>query len=147
MNIVQHCKDNSNFTAGQILGLELDGVLEVTFAFPFPVEHEDTEYQLEMLRFLREVNVDSNNVGWYLSSYNGNHIGIDILESQLSYQSDIKNSVVLLYDPMITEEGELSLRAYRLKENMINLLRGKTFTKKLFWKISFHFWTFWKRYL
>jgi len=129
MNIITHCRESSSF-AGQILGLECDGILEVTYAFPFPLDQEDTESQLDMMRYLREINIDSNNVGWYLSSYNGNHIGVDILESQLSYQSDIKNSVVIIYDPMVTEEGALTLKAYRLKENVISLLKGKVFTKK-----------------
>jgi len=131
MRIIQHCNNSSTLVAGQLLGLESNGVLEITYAFPFPSD-DDAEYQLDMLKYLRDINIDSNNVGWYLSSYNGNHIGPDLFESQLSYQSDIKNSVVVIYDPMITEEGCLSLRAYRIKEHVMKLLKDKTFTKKNF---------------
>jgi len=129
MNIIRHCGSSNSLVAGQLLGLEFNGVLEITYSFPFPSDQDDSEYQLDMMKYLRDINVDSNNVGWYLSSYNGNHIGVDLFESQLSYQSDIKNSVVVIYDPMITEEGNLSIRAYRLNEKMIKLLKNKDFTK------------------
>jgi translation initiation factor 3 subunit H len=134
--------------AGQLLGLEMDGILEITYAFPFPESDEETktgdqldtgEYQLDMLRFLRDVNVDSNNVGWYLSSFNGNHIGRDLFDSQFSYQSDIRNSVVITYDPMVSEEGSLSLRAYRLNESVMNLLKDKTFSKKTLLDNNFNY--------
>ena len=87
---------------GQLLGLDVGSVLEVTNCFPFPVsvllqliifiarhdiiiiimfsndlcimlqireedeevEAEGANYQLEMMRCLREVNVDNNTVGW-----------------------------------------------------------------------------------
>ncbi|MBA0660373.1 hypothetical protein Goklo_012394 [Gossypium klotzschianum] len=55
----------------QLLGLDVGSVLEVTNCFPFPIREEDEEieadganYQLEMMRCLREVNVDNNTVGW-----------------------------------------------------------------------------------
>ena len=53
---------------GQLLGLDQDRVLEVTHSFPFPHDDEDeetgAEYQMDMMRCLRDVNVDSNTVGW-----------------------------------------------------------------------------------
>ncbi|KAL4574010.1 hypothetical protein LXL04_020832 [Taraxacum kok-saghyz] len=55
----------------QLLGLDVGSVLEVTNCFPFPVREDDEEieadgvnYQLEMMRCLREVNVDNHAVGW-----------------------------------------------------------------------------------
>ena len=58
--------------AGQLLGLDNATTLEVTNCFPFPsrVENEESsesgaDYQIEMMRYLRDVNVDSNTVGWY----------------------------------------------------------------------------------
>ncbi|KAL5723778.1 zeta-carotene isomerase [Ranunculus cassubicifolius] len=56
---------------GQLLGLDVGSVLQVTNCFPFPTRDDDEEleadganYQLEMMRCLREVNVDNNTVGW-----------------------------------------------------------------------------------
>jgi hypothetical protein len=61
---------------GQLLGLDIGSTLEVTNCFPFPNRVESfedsdattdlgAEYQIEMMRLLRDVNVDSNTVGWY----------------------------------------------------------------------------------
>ncbi|KAH1082103.1 hypothetical protein J1N35_021864 [Gossypium stocksii] len=56
---------------GQLLRFDVGSVLEVTNYFSFPIREEDEEikddganYQLRMMRCLREVNVDNNTVGW-----------------------------------------------------------------------------------
>ncbi|KAK1281889.1 Eukaryotic translation initiation factor 3 subunit H [Acorus calamus] len=72
LKIIKHCKEFSPaLVTGQLLGLDVGSVLEVTNCFPFPIREEDEEleadganYQLEMMRCLREVNVDNNTVGW-----------------------------------------------------------------------------------
>lgn len=117
LKIIKHCKEFSPaLVTGQLLGLDVGSVLEVTNCFPFPVwkanfclfflhffwfymlkatvlifasyqfvivmhcmfmifnfqireedeeiEAEGANYQLEMMRCLREVNVDNNTVGW-----------------------------------------------------------------------------------
>ncbi|XP_022642185.1 eukaryotic translation initiation factor 3 subunit H-like [Vigna radiata var. radiata] len=79
LKIIKHCKDHSpSLVIRQLLGLDVGSVLEVTNCFPFPMREEDEEieaddanYQLEMIRFLREVNVDNNIVGWYQSTLLG----------------------------------------------------------------------------
>jgi hypothetical protein len=35
---------------------------------------EDVEYQFEMMRCLRDVNIDSNTVGWYQSTFLGSYL-------------------------------------------------------------------------
>ena len=73
MKIVKHCHDAlPAMVTGSLLGLAVDGgVLEITHAFPSPDNGKDDEiddeFQLEMMRMLREVNVDNNCVGWYRS--------------------------------------------------------------------------------
>ncbi|MCL7032414.1 hypothetical protein MKW94_020103, partial [Papaver nudicaule] len=63
LKIIKHCKESSPaLVTGQLLGLDVGSVLEVTNCFPFP---------LEMMRCLREVNVDNNTVGWYQSTLLG----------------------------------------------------------------------------
>jgi len=112
---------------GSLLGLEAgDGVLEITHAFSFPTsESGDDDFQLEMMRMLREVNVDNNCVGWYQSMYLGSYSNASLLESQLSYQTDLSpNAVVLLYDPMQTSHGNLMLKCLRLTEECVALKKS-----------------------
>lgn len=57
---------------GALLGLVVENRLEITNCFPFP-KHDDTmdeeEYQLDMMRRLRRVNVDHFHVGWLVLLY------------------------------------------------------------------------------
>jgi translation initiation factor 3 subunit H len=114
---------------GSLLGLANAGTLEVTHAFPFPdsvspdaptgANEDDAgqDFQLEMMRMLREVNVDNNCVGWYQSMYLGSYSTSSFLENQFSYQTDLSpNAVVLLYDPLQTAHGSLVLKCFRLTQ-------------------------------
>jgi translation initiation factor 3 subunit H len=126
--------------SGFLLGLAMEnGVLEITHSSPYPQDHKSShnnneseendasgleghEFQLEMMRMLREVNVDNNCVGWYQSMYLGIFSTSALLENQLSYQTDLSpNSVVILYDPMQTAHGTLVLKCYRLSDECIRL--------------------------
>jgi translation initiation factor 3 subunit H len=152
LKIVKHCQESlPNFVSGSLLGLEVknNGILEITHSFPFPeprdnsqsdlvksanesspIDDEATaldghEYQLEMMKMLREVNVDNNCVGWYQSMYLGSYSTASLLENQLSYQTDLSpNAVVLLYDPMQTAHGNLELKCLRLTSNAVQLLKS-----------------------
>lgn len=133
---------------GSLLGLVEagTGTLEVTHSFPFPDSRaggkndprsagmaggedeeggmsgglEGHEYQIEMMRMLREVNVDNNCVGWYQSMYLGIYSTAALLENQFSYQTDLSpNAVVILYDPMQTAHGNLMVHCYRLTEECL----------------------------
>lgn len=123
---------------GSLLGLAMEnGVLEISHSFPFPPEHKSShnadteddaagleghEFQLEMMRMLREVNVDNNCVGWYQSMYLGIFSTSALLENQFNYQTELSpNSVVLLYDPMQTSHGNLVLKCYRLSDECIKI--------------------------
>ena len=72
LKIIKHCQQAlPGFVNGQLLGLDIGRTLEVTNCFPFPgkdsgeTDDDSAEYQMEMMRCLREVNVDNNTVGWY----------------------------------------------------------------------------------
>mmetsp|Transcript_13561 Transcript_13561/g.27022 ORF Transcript_13561/g.27022 Transcript_13561/m.27022 type:complete len:346 (+) Transcript_13561:146-1183(+) len=139
LKIVKHCQESlPTMVTGSLLGLDVGGALEITHAFPFPAPRpranpddvvaaaaspadddgpEGHEYQLEMMKMLREVNVDNNCVGWYQSTYLGSFSTPALVENQYSYQVDLsKNSVVILYDPTRTTAGALAIRAYRLSD-------------------------------
>lgn len=55
------------------------------------------EYQVNMMKCLREVNIDHNVVGWYQSTYMDNFVTFSFLETQFNYQENISQSIVLVY--------------------------------------------------
>lgn len=142
LKIVKHCHESlPHMVSGSLLGLGVgNGVLEITHAFPLPAgsDHhkqadkgdadddaaltESEQFQMEMMRMLREVNVDYNCVGWYQSMYLGIYSTSSLLENQFSYQMDLSpNAVVVLYDPMQTAHGNLTLQCYRLTEECLRM--------------------------
>ena len=50
-----------------------------------------------MLKCLREVNSDSNSVGWYQSTYLGSYLGQAMIETQFQYQVNSPKSIVVVY--------------------------------------------------
>jgi translation initiation factor 3 subunit H len=140
LKIIKHCKDNLNeVVTGIIMGLDFDSTLEVTNCFPLPKladeedeaaeSNEGEEYQWEMMKCLREVNVDNNAVGWYTSTHMSDFLNAGTIDTQFNYQDKIKKSVALVYDPLKTSQGSLSLRAFRLTVHFMNLYKEGTFTK------------------
>ena len=83
--------------------------------------YDGHEYQIEMMRMLREVNVDNNCIGWYQSMYLGLYNTTTLLENQFNYQTELSpNSVVVLYDPIQTSSQQtLMLKCYRLSDECI----------------------------
>lgn len=152
LKIIKHCQDHlPEIVTGQLLGLDVvhpgssEVTLEVTNCFPFPSrttnaagEMEDesdeagAEYQLEMMTRLREVGVDSNTVGWYTSTYLGSFLNDSLVDTQFNYQTTIKKCVVLVFDPVKTSQGLLSLQAYRLTQAFMTMYANKqqSFTKE-----------------
>ena len=78
-------------------------------------------YQMEMMRNLRHVNVDHLHVGWYQSTVFGMYLNKALLDSQYNYQHSIEESIVLIYDPLRTAKGHLSLKAMRLTPKMMKM--------------------------
>jgi len=149
MKIVKHCKDNlPELVTGQLLGLDVDETLEVTNCFPFPSrggedsdEEEDemgAEYQMEMMRGLREVNVDYNTVGWYTSSY-CSFLSEGLLSDQFNYQTTISKCVVVVYDPIKINRGEISFKAFRLSDTFMELYKNHSFTQESISKANLSF--------
>jgi len=144
LKIIQHCRQNIPTTVfGHLLGLAVDGTLEITDCFPLPMRGEDegdpNEYSYEMMKCLREVNVDNNTVGWYQSSFLGLHLSQFLVDTQFDYQSDIHESVVLIYDPLATSHGTLALKAYRLSDVFLKLRKENTFSKDSLTSHNFSF--------
>lgn len=136
MKMVKHCHEeslsNMDVAQGALLGLVVDKRLEITNCFPFPKSSDETmdeeEYQLEMMRRLRRVNVDHFHVGWYQSADVGNFLSHPLLESQYHYQTSIEESVVVIYDTQKSARGFLTLKAYRLTPQAIAMYKDGDFT-------------------
>ncbi len=109
--------------------MAIESKLEVTDCFPSPQssnmdEGADGEkYQLNMMKQLREVNVDANSVGWYQSTTLGSYIDESFLLTQFTFQENLKRSIVLIYDPIKSSSGALGLQAFRLSPKFINFYR------------------------
>jgi translation initiation factor 3 subunit H len=152
MKIMKHCNENlPTMVAGSLLGIDVDGILEVTYSYPFPApkiqssssivqshENDDgeiledidsTEYQIEMMKMLRDVHMDNNCVGWYQSSFMETIYTNDVISYQYSYQCSDElsdNSVVIMYDPIQSRKGYLVVKAFRLSEEFIKLKKNKS---------------------
>lgn len=138
LKIVEHCKAAMpNLVTGQLLGLDIGQTLEVTDCFPFPsVGTEDAEvsesdganYQLDMMRCLREVNVDNNTIGWYQSTILGSYQTLELIEIFHNYAESIKRCVCIVFDPMQYSQGGLAMKAIKLKDSFMEVYKGGKFT-------------------
>ncbi|OJJ38850.1 hypothetical protein ASPWEDRAFT_57440 [Aspergillus wentii DTO 134E9] len=152
MKIIKHCSQTFPTTAtGSIVGMDVGGTLEITNTFPFPVVEMPAEshfdnaapnpaaaaprakanaaYQAEMIRMLREVNIDANNVGWYTSANMGNFVNMNVIENQFFYQKEMnERTVALVHDVSRSAQGSLSLRAFRLSPKFMTAFKENKFT-------------------
>lgn len=149
MKVIKHCQENFPMTVmGQLLGMDMDQTLEITNCYPFmsqpgnaagagpdgldlaAFEREQQQYQRDMMWCVREVNIDHQVVGWYQStgSQMGSFLSSQWIETQFNYQNNLSNIVCLVYDPVRTEEGTLSIYAYRLTKKFMDVMRKNDFT-------------------
>ncbi|KAK1484176.1 Mov34/MPN/PAD-1 family protein [Colletotrichum cuscutae] len=155
MKIVKHGSATFPTTAtGSIVGMDADGLLEITNTFQFPTvdvastdSHQNSHqndasalaaaaprqkanivYQNDMIKHLKEVNVDANNVGWYTSAAMGNFVNLSFIENQYHYQKDNERTVALVHDVSRSSQGSLSLRAFRLTPAFMAAYKEGKFT-------------------
>lgn len=122
LQIMKHCRQHvPHPVTGQLLGLDVDETLQVTHCFGYVqknseehVQDDGEQYQMEMLRRLREVNVDSNTVGWYQTTHLGQFFSDTVIETQYQYQIQIPRTILLVYDPLQSAIGKPSFKAFRL---------------------------------
>mmetsp|Transcript_23067 Transcript_23067/g.40832 ORF Transcript_23067/g.40832 Transcript_23067/m.40832 type:complete len:412 (+) Transcript_23067:3400-4635(+) len=145
LKIIKHCTESlPELCSGSLLGMDMNADLEVTNSFPFPAsegENNDEEdgskgsndgaaYQMDMLKLLRDINVDCNPVGWYRSTYLGSFCTSDLVQQLFQYQEQldqdsVQKSVVLVYDPFQTKRGHLAIKAYRLTDAFMKMYRER----------------------
>jgi translation initiation factor 3 subunit H len=153
LKIAQHCKNapSSAVVTGQLLGLDVGQTLEVTDCFPFPSSLGEDEgdgamdgetYQLEMMRCLREINVDNNTVGWYQSTVSGSYQVVEIIETFVTYLENLERCICIVYD-VGSSSGGAAVKALRLADSFVEAYREGTLTvekiraKSLSWQDVF----------
>lgn len=79
------------------------------------------QYVTDMLRCMRDVNVDNNTVGWYMSTYMNSWLDPEgpTVATQFQFQDSVPKSVCLVYDPIRTLSGSVHLKAYRLSDRFM----------------------------
>ncbi|EPY50770.1 translation initiation factor eIF3h [Schizosaccharomyces cryophilus OY26] len=145
MNIIKHCRDSiTNVgTIGQLVGIDIDGVLQVSSSFESPsvLENEEsavnksvsgrarqahTEATLNRMQYLGAV---TGHVGWYQGTYVGAFLNSSFfVETQYAYQKESPNSIALVYDLSQSCNGSLILRAFQLTPEFMAAYEEKTWT-------------------
>jgi len=151
MKIIKHCHENLPLTVtGQLLGMDVGESLEITNSYSFPqiqsstlgpndadrgeADLDHSQYQMNMMICVRNVNIDHQVVGWYQSSGSqmGSFLTMQWIDTQFSYQDNLQNVVCLVYDPVRTESGTLGIRAYRLSKAFVEMRKRREFTSFAF---------------
>lgn len=122
---------------GVLLGLDLDGVLEIEDSFALPVnesavggtsnarrkpgdQSDETEksYSSNLMRHLREVQTPDSPVGIYLSTNNGGSITKTAIDLLLSVEklSNRGRGIVIIHDRARASNGDLGVKAWRLSD-------------------------------
>lgn len=153
MRIVKHCRDShSNYGAsawGAILGAEVRGTLEVSNVFGLPGSRERADeeergtkntmqYIGEMLRLLRQVNIEISPAGLYQGCFLGPFLNSAVVDSlnTLSIMVERENengtAVLIVLDYGQLAQGNTLARAFRLSPSFIDAYRkGKITTQNL----------------
>ncbi|CAI4222502.1 unnamed protein product [Auanema sp. JU1783] len=150
MKIVKHVDSELHAGMSEVAGEACQGLLtglvsmednrlEITNCFPTAraepiLENDDNAVQanqayeelkqaemLDMLRKFRAMSIDYELVGFYQAHPFGACFSQDLVDSMFDYQSNGPDGVVIIYDPVKTRQGQLSLRAYRLALPVLEL--------------------------
>ncbi|KAF9242866.1 translation initiation factor 3 subunit 3 [Melanogaster broomeanus] len=137
--IIQHGRDAPSSSAhGLLLGLDLDGVLEVSNSFPLPNHANDDDekssksiarYQSSMLRSLKEVQGDDNVVGFYQVTTLGAFYNQTLVDTQAIHQERLRHGgVIIVHDTWQTARGNASFRAFRLTAAFMDAYKRANFS-------------------
>lgn len=131
MSICQRAREvgTGSVTSGELLGLDDNGIIEITESYSHPSnlqdESEIVEYQSDMVKLLKEANVDQTPVGCYQCSSLEGWLTPSFIENQSLYQSNIPNSIILVVDILRSSRGPPCVKAFRLKDEFVTLFREK----------------------
>ena len=105
-----------------------------------PRAKSNVAYRDEMIKYLREVNVDAQPVGWYTSTNMGNFVSLNLIENQYFYQKAAdEKTVALVVDVGRASAGSLAVKAYRLSPSFMAAYKeGKFNTERCVVRIRIH---------
>ncbi|KAF8912736.1 translation initiation factor 3 subunit 3 [Gymnopilus junonius] len=137
--IIKHAREAPSSTAhGLLLGLDLDGILEVSnsFALPHHVGDEDDKsakssarHQAAMLRSLKEVQADDSVIGFYQATTLGAFFNQTLVDTQAIHQEKLRHGgIVIVHDLSLTARGNASFRAYRLTAAFMDAYKKSNFS-------------------
>ncbi|TFK41084.1 hypothetical protein BDQ12DRAFT_678861 [Crucibulum laeve] len=137
--IIKHAREAPSTTAhGLLLGLDLDGILEVSNSFPLPHHGGDDDdksaksiarHQASMLRSLKEVQADDSVVGFYQATTLGAFFNQTLVDTQAIHQDKLRHGgIVIVHDLSQTARGNASFRAYRLTAAFMDAYRKSNFS-------------------
>jgi translation initiation factor 3 subunit H len=133
--IMKHGREAPSSTAhGLLLGLDLDGTLEVSNSFPLVDEDEKStksiaRYQASMLRSLKEVQADDSVVGFYQATALGAFFNQSLVDTQAIHQERLRHGgVVIVHDLSQTARGNASFRAFRLTAAFLDAYKKSNFS-------------------
>lgn len=89
---------------GLLIGIDLDGTLEVSNSFPLPNIHDEenkstkalADYQASMMRSLKEVQADGAIVGFYQSNSMGAFFKQTLLDLQAVHQEKLRHGGIVV---------------------------------------------------
>ncbi|KAJ3503159.1 hypothetical protein NLJ89_g8556 [Agrocybe chaxingu] len=137
--IIKHAREAPSTTAhGLLLGLDLDGILEVSNSFPLPHHANDDDdksakssarHQASMLRSLKEVQADDSVVGFYQATTLGAFFSQSLIDTQAIHQDKLRHGgIVIVHDIAQTARGNASFRAYRLTAAFLDAYKKANFS-------------------
>ncbi|KAI0830680.1 hypothetical protein BC628DRAFT_1355112 [Trametes gibbosa] len=137
--IVKHAKEAPGSSAhGLLLGLDLDGTLEVSNSFPLPHHSNDEDdksakslsrYQAAMLRSLKDVQADDSVIGFYQGMTLGSFFNQTLVETQAIHQERLRHGgIIIVHDISQTARGNASFRAFRLTRAFLDAYKRNNFS-------------------
>ncbi|KAF8078545.1 translation initiation factor 3 subunit 3 [Lyophyllum atratum] len=137
--LLKHAREAPSATAhGLLLGLDLDGTLEISNSFPLPHHAGDEDdrssksiarYQASMLRSLKEVQADDSVVGFYQATSLGAFFNQTLVDTQAIHQDKLRHGgIVIVHDLSQTAQGNASFRAFRLTPAFLNAYKKSNFS-------------------
>lgn len=115
---------------GLLLGLDLDGILEVSNCFPLPHAPEEDDksnkalmyYQAAMLRSIADVQGDDSVVGFYQSTTLGAFFSQNLVELQVTHQERLRRGgLVVIHGASATHHDDYMV--IKRRKQMFRMLR------------------------
>jgi len=138
--IVKHGQETHGTATGLLVGIDLNGTLEVSNCFALPggaVADGDEErqtrsarYQAAMLRALKDIQRDDQPVGFYQTCRFGSFLNGGFVELATRYSQLRHGGIAVIHDVTQSARGHAHLRAYRLSASFKEVYKKGRFTSE-----------------